>query len=36
LIDLVLDRTGYKDYLDDGTEEGEERWGVCNLEQPQN
>jgi len=26
LIDLVLDRTGYKDYLDDGTEEGEERW----------
>jgi DNA helicase-2/ATP-dependent DNA helicase PcrA len=25
-IDLVLDRTGYKDYLDDGTEEGEERW----------
>jgi DNA helicase-2/ATP-dependent DNA helicase PcrA len=26
LIDLVLDRTGYKDYLDDGTDEGEERW----------
>ncbi len=26
LIDLVLDRTGYKEYIDDGTEEGEERW----------
>jgi len=26
LIDFVLDRTGYKDYIDDGTDEGEERW----------
>jgi ATP-dependent DNA helicase UvrD/PcrA len=26
LIDLVLDRTGYKEYIDDGTEEGEQRW----------
>ncbi len=26
LIDLVLDRTGYKEYIDDGTDEGEERW----------
>jgi DNA helicase-2/ATP-dependent DNA helicase PcrA len=26
LMDLVLDGTGYKDYIDDGTEEGEERW----------
>jgi DNA helicase-2/ATP-dependent DNA helicase PcrA len=26
LIDMVLKDTGYQDYLDDGTEEGEERW----------
>jgi DNA helicase-2/ATP-dependent DNA helicase PcrA len=26
LIDNVLKDTGYKNYLDDGTEEGEERW----------
>jgi len=27
LLDQVLERTGYKNYLCDGTEEGEERWG---------
>jgi DNA helicase-2/ATP-dependent DNA helicase PcrA len=26
LLDTVLGRIGYKEYLDDGTEEGEERW----------
>ncbi|MCA9999690.1 MAG: ATP-binding domain-containing protein, partial [Anaerolineales bacterium] len=26
LIDLVLENTGYKAYIDDGTPEGEERW----------
>jgi DNA helicase-2/ATP-dependent DNA helicase PcrA len=26
LMDLVLDRTGYKEYIDDGSDEGAERW----------
>ena len=26
LLDLVLERTGYADYIRDGTEEGEDRW----------
>jgi DNA helicase-2/ATP-dependent DNA helicase PcrA len=26
LLDLVLDRTGYADYVQDGTEEGRDRW----------
>jgi DNA helicase II / ATP-dependent DNA helicase PcrA len=26
LIDVILEQTGYHGYLDDGTEEGEERW----------
>ncbi len=26
LLDLVLDRSGYQDYIQDGTEEGRERW----------
>ena len=26
LLDLLLERTGYADYVRDGTEEGEERW----------
>jgi len=26
LMDLVLDRTGYREYIDDGSEEGNERW----------
>jgi DNA helicase-2/ATP-dependent DNA helicase PcrA len=26
LMDAILDRTGYRDYLLDGTEEGDERW----------
>ncbi len=26
LMDVILDRTGYRDYLRDGTEEGDERW----------
>jgi DNA helicase-2/ATP-dependent DNA helicase PcrA len=26
LLDLVLDRTGYADYVQDGTEEGKDRW----------
>jgi DNA helicase-2/ATP-dependent DNA helicase PcrA len=27
LLDLVLARTGYSDYVQDGTEEGRDRWG---------
>ena len=27
LLDLILEQTGYRDYIDDGTEEGQERWG---------
>ncbi len=26
LLDLILEQTAYRDYLDDGTSEGEERW----------
>ena len=26
LLDLVLEQTGYRNYIDDGTEEGNERW----------
>ena len=26
LLDVILEQTGYRDYLDDGTTEGEERW----------
>ena len=26
LLDTVLDRVGYKEYVDDGSDEGEERW----------
>jgi DNA helicase-2/ATP-dependent DNA helicase PcrA len=31
LIDLTLARSGYKEFLQDGTEEGEDRWG--NLQE---
>ena len=27
LMDEILEKVGYRDYLDDGTEEGRERWG---------
>ena len=26
LMDTILEQTGYREYIDDGTEEGEERW----------